>query len=210
MGVALLLSIGEARKDRQDDSTSWKQGELQSLLPLPPRTPGSAECIRACSSCSGYTQTPCSPCHHNPRSAAALSAVTPEQKTPNLPIPFLCLNLCLAQIQPLSLCLPQGKSRPLQTAAVAEQEVQRQEGAGEPDTKHGCSPACQDHHLPQEAFGDPRATIPGPPSLSLPCCQRAANSELTSLHLHWRRQRLRLPALHSSALCTLLYKKRLA
>lgn len=152
------------------------------------------------------------PCATTTPGLQLLSAVTPEQKTPNLPIPFLCLNLCLAQIQPLSLCLPQGKSRPLQTAAVAEQEVQRQEGAGEPDTKHGCSPACQDHHLPQEAFGDPRATIPVPPSLSLPRCQRAANPEqkLTSFHLYRCRQRLRLPALHSSALCTLLYKKRLA
>lgn len=152
------------------------------------------------------------PCATTTPGLQLLSAVTPEQKTPNLPIPFLCLNLCLAQIQPLSLCLPQGKSRPLQTAAVAEQEVQRQEGAGEPDTKHGCSPACQDHHLPQEAFGDPCATIPVPPSLSLPRCQHTANPEqkLTSLHLHRRRQRLRLPALHSSALCTLPYKKRLA
>lgn len=107
------------------------------------------------------------PCATTTLGLQPLSAVAPEQKTPNLPTPFLCLKLCLAQIQPLSLCFPQGKNCPLQTAAEPEQAAQGQEGAGEPDTKHGCSPACQDHPLPQEAFGDPCPIIPMPPSPSL-------------------------------------------
>lgn len=80
------------------------------------------------------------------------------------------------------------------------------------DTEHRCSPASQDHPLPQEDFGDPCPTIPMPSSLSLLCCQHAANpkQKLTPLHLQQCRWQLRLPALHSSALCTLPYEKRLA
>lgn len=70
------------------------------------------------------------PCATTTPGLQLLSAVTPEQKTPNFPTPFLCLKLCLAQIQSLSLCFPQGKNHPLQTAAAAEPEqaVQGQEG----------------------------------------------------------------------------------
>lgn len=129
------------------------------------------------------------PCATTAPGLQPLSAVTPEQKTPHLPTPFLCLKLHLAQIQPLSLCFPQGKSNSLHTAAAPEQAVQGQEGAGEPDTKHRCSPACQDHLLPSPGgFGDPCPIIPMPPSLL--CCQHAANPKpkLTPFHPHWHRQ----------------------
>lgn len=138
------------------------------------------------------------PCATTTPGLQSLSAVTPEQKTPHLPTPFLCLKLCLAQTQPLSLCFPQGKNHPLQTAAGA---------GGCPDTKHGSSPACQGHLLPQEAFGDLCPIIPTPPSPSLLSRQHAPNPKQKLTPLHWC---LGLPALHSSALCTLLYRKTLA
>lgn len=179
------------------NKVSFSVSLLSLLMPWaqqnPPRHPSSAI----------DSHGPHIPCATTTSGLQPLCAVTPEQKTSNLPTPFLCLKLCLVQIQPSSLCFPQGKNRPLQTAAEPEQAVQGQEGAGEPDTKHGCSPDSQDHPLPQEAFGDPCPIIPMPPSLS-------PKQKLTSLHLHLRRRRLRVPALHSSALCTLLYKKRLA
>lgn len=69
MGVTPFLSIGEARKNRQYDSTSWKQGDFQHLLPLPLHALASAEHTRTPSFCNGFTHNPWPPqpqvCSHS-------------------------------------------------------------------------------------------------------------------------------------------------
>lgn len=149
---------------------------------------------------AGNSHRPHIPCATTTPGLQPLSAETPEQRTPNLPTPFLCLKPCLAQIQPLSPCFPQDKSHPLQTAAAA--------GPG------GCWGARHKARMLPSLPGSPPSpggfcdlcpTIPVPAVLPAHCKPKAkADTSSPAPTAAAAPSSAQL----SSALCTLLYKKK--